>query len=466
MERGPPSSVQFQATTRTLNVGRLDPVRLGPRAMPCRFRRATLPSKPVMDPSPSPSSEPEARALDGVPVSRPGDLSSAPPVIAPPPAATLPRSPQVGLPPQRPPQPPRPPASGGGGWKWAAIGFGAAFVVVAVCLVGLMVAKSDLDWSHHHATRSPGASELRETLIRDADTEDKVAVIDLQGVISGEILSEIGASLVDLVADQLERAAVEGVAAVVLKVDSPGGEVLASDEIYLLIDKFQKEHDIPVVASMGSLAASGGYYVSAPCRWIVANELTMTGSIGVIFHNYNYRGLMDKVGVRPDITKSGKLKDMASGEKSPEEVLPEERAILQGMINESFAKFKDVIRSGRNQAAELNQKDGISDGRRLAANWTEYADGRILSGQQALDLGLVDELGNFEVAFQRALKLSGLEQARLVAYQPQFRFPGFLSLLGQARAGAAAPVKVDLGLPLQSRLPEGRLYFLSPLHLR
>jgi len=203
--------------------------------------------------------------------------------------------------------------------------------------------------------------------------------------------------------------------------------------------------------------------VSAPCRWIVANELTRTGSIGVIFHNYNYRGLMDKVGVRPDITKSGRLKDMMSGEKLPEEVLPEERAILQGMINESFAKFKDVIRTGRNRAAEINQKDGIADGRRLAANWTDYADGRILSGQQALDLGLVDELGNFEVALDRALRLSGLKGAKLVSYQPQFRFPGFLSLLGQARS---ASVKVDLGLPLTSRLPEGRLYFMSPLHVR
>jgi protease-4 len=268
--------------------------------------------------------------------------------------------------------------------------------------------------------------------------------------------------MVELVGDQLERAAVEGVAAVILKVDSPGGDVLASDEIYLLIEKFQKEHDIPVVASMGSLAASGGYYISAPCRWIVANELTMTGSIGVIFHSYNYRGLMDKVGVRPDITKSGKLKDMMSGEKLPEEILPEERAILQGMIDESFAKFKDIIRTGRNHAADLNLKDGITEGRKLASNWTEFADGRILSGQQALNLGLVDELGNFEVALDRALQLARLDGAKLVTYQPHFRFPGFLSLLGQARSGS---VKVDLGLPLQSRLPEGRLYFMSPLHL-
>jgi protease-4 len=334
------------------------------------------------------------------------------------------------------------------------------FALLALGLIG--AGKSDRNWTHHHSTQSPGAAELHEVLVRDSPFEDKVAVISLEGVISGEVLSDIGSSLVELVSDQLERAAVEGVSAVILKVDSPGGEVLASDEIYLLLEKFQKEHDIPVVASMGSLAASGGYYVSAPCRWIVANELTMTGSIGVIFHSYNYRGLMDKVGVRPEITKSGKLKDMMSGEKLPEEVLPEERAILQGMIDESFAKFKDIIRTGRNHAAELNLKDGVTEGRKLASNWTEFADGRILSGQQALNLGLVDELGNFEVALDRALQLARLDGAKLITYQPHFRFPGFLSLLGQARSGS---VKVDLGLPLQSRLPEGRLYFMSPLHM-
>jgi protease-4 len=334
------------------------------------------------------------------------------------------------------------------------------FSLLALGLIG--AGKSDRNWTHHHSTQSPGAAELHEVLVRDSPFEDKVAVISLEGVISGEVLSDIGSSMVELVSDQLERAAVEGVSAVILKVDSPGGEVLASDEIYLLLEKFQKEHDIPVVASMGSLAASGGYYVSAPCRWIVANELTMTGSIGVIFHSYNYRGLMDKVGVRPEITKSGKLKDMMSGEKLPEEVLPEERAILQGMIDESFAKFKDIIRTGRNHAAELNLKDGVTEGRKLASNWTEFADGRILSGQQALNLGLVDELGNFEVALDRALQLARLDGAKLITYQPHFRLPGFLSLLGQARSGS---VKVDLGLPLQSRLPEGRLYFMSPLHV-
>jgi len=139
------------------------------------------------------------------------------------------------------------------------LGLALVLGLTVLCLVGVLLAKSDLNWTHPHATSSPGAAELHEVVVRESPFEDKIAVIDLQGVISGEVLSNIGVSLVDLVSDQLERAAVEDVAAVVLRVDSPGGEVLASDEIYLLIERFQKDHDIPVVASMGSLAASGGY---------------------------------------------------------------------------------------------------------------------------------------------------------------------------------------------------------------
>src|SRR5436190_15614835 len=103
---------------------------------------------------------------------------------------------------------------------------------------------------------------------------------------------------------------------------------------------------------MGNLAASGGYYVSAPCQWIVANELTITGSIGVIMHSWNYRGLMDKVGLKPETYKSGKFKDMLSGERNPTDITPEERDMVQSLIDETYSKFKGVVAKGRADAHE------------------------------------------------------------------------------------------------------------------
>src|SRR6185295_3608548 len=154
------------------------------------------------------------------------------------------------------------------------------------------------------------------------------------------------------------------VKAVLLKVNSPGGEVLASDDIYNAIRNFQIEHNKPVIASMGSLAASGGYYVSAPCRWIVANELTITGSIGVIMHTYNYRGLMNKVGLRPLVFKSGRFKDMLSGEKDLEKLTPQEKEdqvveekMIKDLINQTFEKFKSVVADGRQQSNKQNQQN-------------------------------------------------------------------------------------------------------------
>ena len=155
---------------------------------------------------------------------------------------------------------------------------------------------------------------------------------------------------------------------------------MASDEINKVIAKFQDESHKPVVCSMGSLAASGGYYISVPCRWIVANELTITGSIGVIMHGWNYRGLMDKVGIAPMTYKSGKFKDMLSGERSTNEIPPEEHAMVQALIDETYGRFTNVVWVGRSQAHKQNQKEGQA----LSADWGTYADGRVLSGSEAL----------------------------------------------------------------------------------
>ncbi len=322
---------------------------------------------------------------------------------------------------------------------------------------------------HMGGHRSPGADELTESILEEHGGTDKIAVIPVEGVISsgGE-----GGGMVELIRNQLERANEdEAVKAVVLRIDSPGGEVLASDEIADALREFQNSpKQKPIIVSMQSICASGGYYISAPCRWIVAHELTITGSIGVIFHGYNYRGLMDKLGVRPTITKSGKLKDMWSPDKLPEEELPEEKAIMKDMVDESFNRFKKVIREGRAWSADENklwvEKEGKSAnesdaGRTLGEDWESVADGRVMSGTHALEYGFVDEVGDFRKAVKRAERIVGIENASLISYDPPSHFPGFLRLLGQSNVKS---VKLDLGelAGLVPKLPQGRLYFLSP----
>jgi len=297
---------------------------------------------------------------------------------------------------------------------------------------------------------------LDEFLLKDNDASSKIAVVTVDGIISGQTVDQAGNNLIDVIQAQLDRAKDDHrVKAVILKVDSPGGEVLASDEIYREIKDFQKDSGKPVVCSMGSLAASGGYYISSPCRWIVANDLTITGSIGVILHTWNYRGLMDKLGVQPEVFKSGKFKDMLSGERETNDIPPEERAMVQGLINETYQKFKGVVAAGRDAAHQKNQKDG----RALSLDWTNYADGRVLSGNQAYDLGFVDEIGDFQDAVDRAQQIAGIRDANLVEYRERYDFSNLFHMLGQS--DLSHTIKLDLGMDLP-KLQAGELYFLSP----
>ncbi len=384
-----------------------------------------------------------------------GNVPAAAPPPSPPPPAYRAATPPVGGPPFR-----RAKTSSGTGWKIATILLG--------CFLALSLLGNFLSAVMASIFASPpsGAAHLgpqfQEMILKDNDAREKFVVINLEGVITGQAVDPSGYNLVDYIDDQLTLCAEdEDVRAVLLRVDSPGGEVLASDEIYRRIQRFQEESGKPVIASMGSLAASGGYYVSAPCRWIVANELTITGSIGVIMSGYNFRGLMDKVGVQPMVFKSGDMKDMLSSTKRPDEVTAEEKALVQGMVDETFGRFKEVVREGRGYAATKNG----TDGRQLVAGWEEFADGRIISGKEAQRLGFVDELGNFETAVERTLELTGLEAANLVTYRQPFRLGMLLRLLGESEGRASAKsqtVKLDLGVDLP-RLEAGRLYFL-PSH--
>lgn len=310
-------------------------------------------------------------------------------------------------------------------------------------------------------TRTVGP-RLEEVVYEDNDSGNKIAIMEVDGVITGRIIDQGGYSLVDLIKAQLRRAEEDDrVKAVLLKVDSPGGEVMASDDIYRAIKDFQARTHKPVVASMGSLAASGGYYISAPCRWIVANEMTITGSIGVIMSSWNYRGLMDKVGVLPETFKSGKYKDMLSGSREPDSITPEEKAMVQGLVDETFARFKTVVQEGRTQAYDQN-KSRQDKGRALSDDWQQYADGRVLSGTAALKLGFVDQLGDFDAAVERTKRLVGISQANLIQYEQRFDLSDVFRMFGKSDANSK--IKIDLGMDVP-KLQAGKLYFLSPTFL-
>ncbi|MBU6400678.1 MAG: signal peptide peptidase SppA [Verrucomicrobia bacterium] len=346
---------------------------------------------------------------------------------------------------------------------------GRGWMIVSLVLLVLLVLSVASSFVHRvdGLTLRPrvlrhGGRPLQESVLEDNGSANKIAVVTVEGVIMSGAIDRSGRDLVSYIKDQLDMAADDrSVRAVILKVDSPGGEVLAADDINHAITDFQERTKKPVVAAMGGLAASGGYYISVPCRWIVANELTITGSIGVIMHGYNYRGLLDKVGVRPMVFKSGKFKDMLSGEKPEDQILPEERAMVQSLVDQTFQKFKQVVQAGRQQA-DLANRSGKDKGRPLVKNWADYADGRILSGEQAYRYGFVDELGDFDAAVDRTEKLARIGAANLIQYEQVFDLSDLFSWFVKSDTPA---LKVDLGVELP-KLQAGRLYFLLPLAVR
>ena len=156
--------------------------------------------------------------------------------------------------------------------------------------------------------------------------------------------------------------------------------------------------------------------------------------------------------------QAAKFKDMMSSTRRPEDIPAGEREMVQGLIDETYATFKGVVRKGRAASRAANKKAGLEkDSRELVGDWESYADGRIFSGKQAHELGFVDELGNFDVAVKRAKKLAKVGEANLVKYQPPFAFGNLFRLLGKSDAKG---VKVDLGFDFP-RLQAGRMYFLS-----
>lgn len=246
-------------------------------------------------------------------------------------------------------------------------------------------------------------------LVACSGIENKIAVISLNGVIQEESqLSLFGGSAITPhdVRRDFQRAQNDiTVKAIVVQVNTPGGDVSACQEIVYELERVKK----PVVISMRSMATSGGYYISARANKIVALPTTLTGSIGVISQIPNLQGLFEKVGVKMAVIKSGKYKDMYSGTR---ELTVEEIQIMQKITDEMYSQFVDIVAEGRHIS-----RDKVE----------ELATGQAYTGIEAKTLGLVDELGGLQTAIGLAAQLAGIQSPQIEYYQHEA--PGLLKLL-------------------------------------
>jgi protease-4 len=276
----------------------------------------------------------------------------------------------------------------------------------------------------------------------------KVAIIPIDGLIMNARtpgLIQEGDNKLSIISQQLDRAERDSrVKAVVLRINSPGGTVTGSDNLYELVRRFKERSGKPVVASVQEVGASGGYYAALAADRIVACPTSVVGSIGVIFNTMSFEGTLGKLGVRADAIKSGKNKDIASPLRN---MTPQERALLQETVDEYFARFKTLAVRTRQL-----EDEGIVE---------TATDGRVFSGEKAKALGLVDEVGFLEDAIVLAQELGDAENARAVMYRKPFGPGGSI----YAETSAPLPAANTLQLPLpqtELSLPGGFYYLWQP----
>lgn len=250
----------------------------------------------------------------------------------------------------------------------------------------------------------------------------RVAVVEIEGIIVD------GAAAVRELREHADNASVK---AVVLRVNSPGGVVAPTQEIFAAIQRVRKGGK-PVIASLGAVAASGGYYVATATDRIYANPGTLTGSIGVVMQMANIEGLLKKVGVEYVVVKAGSYKDMGNFART---MTPEERKILQALLDDVYSQFVDAVAEGRG----LDRKEVLA-----------FADGRIYSGQQAQALKMVDDLGGFEDAVEAAGKLANITgRPKLLYPRKRFSFRElFENRLGLPGTATLLPILPGIRTPL------------------
>jgi protease-4 len=275
---------------------------------------------------------------------------------------------------------------------------------------------------------SGGGAGIQQQTIA-AGGSDKIAVIPLRGVIDTGTSTQFDRFL-DLAQSD------KNVKAVVIEIDTPGGTVTASDEIYNRIKAFKAKKAVPVVVSMGSLATSGGYYAACGADYVFAQPTTFTGNIGVLMPRYNFSKLMDKYGVEETtiVSTGAKFKNAGSSFR-PES--PEEKQYMQELADSAFTQFKTVVTQGRSS--------------KLKGNLEDIANGKVYTANNALNLGLIDQVGYLSDAHAYAASTAGVSGATVVRYESP---PSLMQILmssksnvsGATASGGGVNVNVDASL--------------------
>ncbi|EDL65342.1 signal peptide peptidase SppA [Bacillus sp. SG-1] len=328
------------------------------------------------------------------------------------------------------------------GKRWTALAIAAGlfiFSVVANFASSAMTGDFDKAFEDMFA----GAENpFTEEVIEEGSAAKRIAVLEVEGVIqdvnTATSIFESPGYNHELFMEQLRRVQEDdSIRAVILKVNSPGGGVVESAQIHEKLVEIQEEAKKPIYVSMGSMAASGGYYIAAPAEKIFASRETLTGSLGVIMQSINYSELAEKYGVDFVTIKSGPHKDIMSPTR---EMTEEEREILQSMVNNSYEGFVDVIAQGRGMSEDQVKK---------------IADGRVYDGIQAKEINLIDDFGYIEDVIAQMKKDLKLEDAQVIEYTNDGGFASLLDMGAKRLAGgdieAAALMKI-LSQPNSPRL--------------
>lgn len=348
--------------------------------------------------------------------------------------------------------PPYPPPKKKPAWRGCLIALILILVMMTIVLLPLFVAGymlldsfgSDFQLAKAMSTgRTAGRPRSVRTVVLRPGSGERIAVVGVKGMIvnTGAHYEQSANRIIEA----LKAAVKDDVCAIILDMDTQGGEVTASDEVWRQV-KACREAGIPVVTCMRSMAASGGYYIAAGSDWIVANRLTFTGSIGVIMPGFNAGALLDKIGVTPEVYRSGDMKDMLNWSRPRTD---KERTYVQSLIAATFKEFAAVVADGREAYEDAE-----------AVMEADFADGRVLTGAEALRYQLVDEIGYFDDAVAKAEELGKTIDAELVGYST---VSGFLDVLMSMRSNVKANNPLRSVLPWQGVAVEaGRLYFVAP----